>query len=218
MKPSKPFVLVVEDHALYRLALEGLLSASFPKALVASAESLTESLAWLSRQDPAVFDRSVVLLGLTMPGMSWHELIDSLQTRYPGLQAMVIAGAGEASRVGACLGQGVSAFISKAAAPERIVELIGRALAGKLIEPVWLGDKLPQELGAATDLRLTSRQMTVLGLICRGLSNRQIADELGIIEATAKAHVSAIFKELGVVNRAQALLTGQRLDFQSLSS
>ena len=216
LKLSKPFILIVEDHALYRLALERFLSAKFPQTLVASAESLDESLVWLARQDPAVLARSVVVLGLTMPGLSWHEMINSLHARYPSLQAVVIAGADDAFPVGICLGQGVRAFVSKAAAPEHIVELIGQALAGSLTEPVWLSADEPQDLGCLPHPHLTSRQMAVLGLICRGLSNRQIASELGIIEATAKAHVSAIFKELGVVNRTQALLTGQRLGIQAV--
>ncbi len=60
-------------------------------------------------------------------------------------------------------------------------------------------------------MHLTPRQLEVLGLIGQGMTNRQIADKLDIIEATAKAHVSAIFKELGVLSRTQALLAAQRM-------
>jgi DNA-binding NarL/FixJ family response regulator len=62
-------------------------------------------------------------------------------------------------------------------------------------------------------VHLTTRQIEVLGLICQGMTNQQIAAKLDIIEATVKAHVSAIFKSLGVVSRTQALLAAQRLGF-----
>lgn len=65
-------------------------------------------------------------------------------------------------------------------------------------------------------IHLTSRQIEVLGLICQGMTNMQIAAKLDIIEATVKAHVSAIFKSMGVVSRTQALLAAQRLGFKDL--
>ena len=99
-----------------------------------------------------------------------------------------------------------------------IVELIGRALRGQLYEQEWLTSEGPKSLEGLQRVHLTSRQLEVLGLICQGMTNRQIADKLDIIEATAKAHVSAIFKELGVVSRTQALLAAQRLGLQDTSA
>jgi DNA-binding NarL/FixJ family response regulator len=120
-------------------------------------------------------------------------------------------------KVGACLGAGVGAFVSKSTPPHRIVELIGHALSDRLYEQTWLTADGPRGLDGLKRLHLTSRQVQVLGLVCQGLTNRQIADQLQIIEATAKAHVSAIFKELGVVSRTQALLAAQRLGFKEVS-
>jgi DNA-binding NarL/FixJ family response regulator len=112
----------------------------------------------------------------------------------------------------------VKAFISKSTPPDRIVELIGRALRGLVSSASWLSAEGTRDLDRLQRVHLTSRQIQVLGLICRGYTNKQIADELQIIEATAKAHVSAIFKELGVVSRTQALLAAQRLGFRELLS
>ena len=67
-------------------------------------------------------------------------------------------------------------------------------------------------------MHLTPRQLEGLGLIGQGMTNRQIADKLDIIEATAKAHVSAIFKELGVLSRTQALLAAQRMGLLDTSA
>lgn len=217
MTVHKPFVLVVEDHPLYKQALESLMRLSFPSAVVASGSSAEEAFEFLAGQPAAAIQASVLLLDLSLPGLSGLELIDRVHSEYPDLQIVVISGSDDSMKVGACLGAGVGAFVSKSTPPDRIVDLIGRALRDRLQEQTWLTVEGPRSLDGLKRLHLTSRQVQVLGLICQGLTNRQIADELEIIEATAKAHVSAIFKELGVVSRTQALLAAQRLGFKELA-
>jgi len=217
MTVHKSFVLVVEDHPLYKQALESLMRLSFPSAVVASGSSAEEAFEFLVGQPAAAVQASVLLLDLSLPGLSGLELIDRVHSKYPDLQIVVISGSDDSMKVGACLGAGVGAFVSKSTPPDRIVDLIGRALRDRLQEQTWLTVEGPRSLDGLKRLHLTSRQVQVLGLICQGLTNRQIADELEIIEATAKAHVSAIFKELGVVSRTQALLAAQRLGFKELA-
>ena len=210
----KPFVLIVEDHPLYKQALDSLMRLSFPDALVATAGHAQEAFAFIDAQSVEVVAGSVLLLDLGLPGLSGLELIDQVHTRYPSLQIVVISGSDDPLRVSVCLGAGVRAFVSKSTPPDRIVELIGRALRGDVTNAAWLTAEGPRNLDSLQRVHLTSRQVQVLGLICQGYTNKQIADELQIIEATAKAHVSAIFKELGVVSRTQALLAAQRLGFK----
>lgn len=210
----KPFVLVVEDHPLYRQALESLMRLSFPDARVATSSQAQDAFDFLDAQSAQVVAASVMLLDMGLPGLSGLELIDQAHTRYPTLQIVVVSGSDDPLRVSVSLGSGARAFISKTTPPDRIVELIGRALRGQVTEAVWLAAEGPRNLDSLQRVRLTSRQVQVLGLICQGLTNKQIADALQIIEATAKAHVSAIFKELGVVSRTQALLAAQRLGFK----
>lgn len=211
---TKPFVLVVEDHPLYRQALESLLRLGFPDALVAASSHAQEAFAFIDAQGPKAVAVSVLLLDMGLPGLSGLELIDQVHTRYPDLKIVVISGSDDPLRVSVTLGSGACAFISKTTPPDRIVDLIGRALRGEAMAATWLTAEGPRNLDSLQRVRLTSRQVQVLGLICQGLTNKQIADTLQIIEATAKAHVSAIFKELGVVSRTQALLAAQRLGFK----
>ncbi len=112
------------------------------------------------------------------------------------------------------MGAGVRAFISKNTPPDRIVDLIGRALRKGLSEQVWLTIDGQQNLNNVNRIHLTARQLEVLSLVCKGYSNKQIADHTKTVEATAKAHVSAILRELGVENRTQALLVAQKLGFK----
>lgn len=211
---TKPFVLIVEDHPLYKQALDSLMRLSFPDAVVASGGTADEAFAFIDAQDSQVLAASVLLLDLGLPGLSGLELIDQIHNRYPQLQTVVISGSDDPLRVSVCLGAGVKAFVSKSTPPDRIVELIGRALRGEAGNATWLTAEGPRNLDSLQRVHLTSRQVQVLGLICQGYTNKQIADALQIIEATAKAHVSAIFKELGVLSRTQALLAAQRLGFK----
>lgn len=211
---SKPFVLIVEDHPLYRQALESLMRLGFPDAQVAASGHAQEAFAFIDAQSPQAVAGSVLLLDMGLPGLSGLELIDQVHTRYPSLKILVISGSDDPLRVSVTLGSGACGFISKTTPPDRIVELVGRTLRGESGGAVWLTAEGPRNLDSLQRVRLTSRQVQVLGLICQGLTNKQIAETLQIIEATAKAHVSAIFKELGVVSRTQALLAAQRLGFQ----
>lgn len=211
---TNPFVLIIEDHPLYKQALDSLMRMSFPDAVVANGGTADEAFAFIDAQDSPVLAASVLLLDLGLPGLSGLELIDQVHTRYPSLQIVVISGSDDPLRVSVCLGAGVKAFVSKSTPPDRIVELIGRALRGQAGNATWLTAEGPRNLDSLQRVHLTSRQVQVLGLICQGYTNKQIADALQIIEATAKAHVSAIFKELGVLSRTQALLAAQRLGFK----
>jgi DNA-binding NarL/FixJ family response regulator len=213
MNLGSPFILVIKDHPLYKQALENLMRLSFPSAVVASGSSVDEAFEFLAGQPPATVQASVLLLDLFLPGLSWLELIDRVHSAYPDLQIVAISGSDDSMTVGACLGSGVSAFVSKSTPPDQILDLIGRALRARLSDQTWLTANGPGCQDDLKRLNLTPRQIQVLRLICRGMSNRQIADELEIIEATAKAHVSAVFKELGVVSRTQALIAAQRMGF-----
>jgi DNA-binding NarL/FixJ family response regulator len=216
----KPFILIVEDHPLYKQALDNLMRLSFPEALVSTSGKAEDAFSFIDAQDDATLSGSVLLLDVGLPGLSGLELVDQMRTRYPRLQILVISGSDDPLQVSVCLGAGVQAFISKSAPPDRIVELIGRALRGELDAAVWLtidGNR-SLDMSGLQPVHLTSRQVQVLSLICQGYTNKQIADTLQIIEATAKAHVSAIFRELGVVSRTQALLAAQRLGFKQASN
>ena len=205
------FVLIIEDHPLYKQALVSLLKLSFPDHKVLAYNSAEEAFNFLKTQGNDVISRSLTLLDLTLPGLSGLELVSQMHHEYPDLQIAVISGSNDRVRVGACLGAGARAFICKSTPPDRIVELIGRALREVLSEPVWLTSEGQEDLKDVPKIHLTDRQIMVLGLVCQGYTNKQIAEHTDTVEATAKAHVSAILRELGVESRTQAVLAAQKL-------
>jgi DNA-binding NarL/FixJ family response regulator len=207
------FVLIIEDHPLYKQALVSLLKLSFPEHDIVAYNNAEEAQEFLSKRSNQSIIRSLALLDLTLPGLSGIELISRFHHEHPDLQIAVISGSDEAVKVGACLGAGARAYINKNTTPDRIVDLIGRALHSGLPKQTWVNISGVQSLDNIPKIHLTSRQIQVLVLVCKGLTNKQIADELDTVEATAKAHVSAILRELGVDSRTQALLVAQKLGF-----
>jgi DNA-binding NarL/FixJ family response regulator len=209
------FVLIIEDHPLYKQALISLLKLSFPDSEIVGANTAAEAFIYLNTQSPTVISKSVILLDLTLPGLSSLELIDKIKSDYSQGQILVISGSDDPLRVAACLGAGVSSFISKSTPPDRIVDLIGRALRGTLNEQSWISLDGPKSIDNLPKIHLTSRQVQVLQLVVKGMSNKQIAEELDTTEATSKAHVSAILRMLNVDSRTQAVLVAQKLGFTS---
>jgi DNA-binding NarL/FixJ family response regulator len=205
------FVMIIEDHPLYKQALSNLLKMSFPENEVVAFNQLEETSDFFSKKTSEVKSRSVALVDLTLPGLSGLEMVNKIHAEHPDLQIAVISGSDNALRVGACFGAGARAFISKDTPPDRIVELIGKALRKGITESVWINIKGSQNLDDVPRIHLTARQIEVLNLVCRGYTNKEIADHTQTVEATAKAHVSAILRELGVNSRTQALLAAQKL-------
>ena len=144
-------------------------------------------------------DLDLVLLDLGLTDTSGMSLMESLHAQWPELPVVVLGSQEEPEHLRQAIDAGAVGFIPKSAAT--LVLLKALQLVG-------------EELSAGTPptegTRLTQRQMEVLGRICEGKTNKQIALELGLSEKTIKAHVTAIFKALGVVNRTQAVLVAQR--------
>jgi DNA-binding NarL/FixJ family response regulator len=114
-------------------------------------------------------------------------------------------------QISSCLQAGAKLFISKTAPPKLLISGIKKIIDGTKIEANWIAADGEKTVDTRYAIKLTQRQIDVLSLICQGKSNREIAAQLAVAEITAKAHVSAIFRELKVVNRTQALLAAQRL-------
>ncbi|NDC90110.1 MAG: DNA-binding response regulator, partial [Bacteroidetes bacterium] len=134
---TKPFVLIVEDHPLFKQALSGLLRLGFPDRDVDSAADAQEAFAFLETRKNAL-EQSVMLLDPGLPDISLPELMAQLSTSFSTLPTIVISGSDDPLVVSLCLGAGVKAFVSKLVAPDRIVDLVGRTLRGETDGQMWL--------------------------------------------------------------------------------
>ena len=208
-----PDILIADDHPLFRDALQRAVLAALPQAQVRSAESV-HGLYALIEQYP---DADLLLLDLHMPGARGYSALAHIRGQYPGLPIIVVSGHEEAQVARRALAHGAAAYIPKSTAGNEIVRAIRAVLDGD----VWLPPQLvggssaelkPDEADiAARVAALTPQQFRVLTMIAEGLLNKQIAWELGVSEATVKAHMTAIMRKLGVNNRTQVALAASHL-------
>lgn len=205
-------ILIADDHPLYRDALRRALNQATPGASLYEASTVPELLTLVEAHPEA----ELLLLDLHMPGARGFSALAHLRGQYPGLPVIVVSAHEEGSVVRRALAHGAAGYIPKSSSAETIVEAIRHVREGE----IWL----PQAHGstaaalrddeaqiAARVAELTPQQFRVLAMIAEGLLNKQIAYELGVSEATVKAHMTAIMRKLGCNNRTQVALAASQL-------
>ena len=213
-------VLVIDDHPLVQEGVSAALESLADDVTVMSARDGEQGLA-TAAENP---DLDLVLLDLALPGMSGFNLIGKLHERLPSLPVVVLSALEEPENVRHAINAGAMGFVPKSAATRVLIEVLQQVLEGNVTVPLALqssGPPVSHALPGATGdspsatepdvALLTLRQLEVLSRVCQGKTNKQIATELGLSEKTVKAHVTAIFKVLGVVNRTQAVLVARRV-------
>ncbi|MDG4883586.1 response regulator transcription factor [Mesorhizobium sp. WSM4884] len=205
MPPGHTFV-IADDHPLFRGALKEALSGVGDVAAIHEAGDFESAKALVLANE----DIDMVLLDLSMPGASGLSGLISLRGIHSSVPLVVVSAHDDPVTIRRALDLGASGFISKSASMEEIRAAVQAVLAGDIAAPagVELGVERDPEI---SDLikrlqALTPQQTRVLGMLAEGLLNKQIAYELGVSEATIKAHVSAILQKLGVDSRTQAVI------------
>lgn len=214
--PSRA-VVVVEDHPLYVDALVALVASHHKAHPVRSCATVKEAEQLIRIESKAQGASPVVLLDLSIPDISGIAAIQFLKEVAPESPIAIISASDDYIEVSSCINAGADVFVSKTALPEQIVSVVGSLLRGDVLEERWMSSTGFRQVDTRHAVRLTDRQREVLELICQGRSNKEIASSLQLAEITTKAHVSAIFRELRVANRTQALLAARKLGLQNLS-
>ena len=173
-----------------------------------------ETLQELVDENP---DVDLVLLDLHMPGVSGFAGLVYLCERYPSVPVVIISANEDPLVIQRALSHGAAGFIPKSSDIKTITSAINDILMGEIWAPVSKQANLPgnnvSELALARRMaQLTPQQFKVLMMVSQGLLNKQIAYDMGISEATVKAHLTAIMHKLGVTNRTQAVLAASKLD------
>lgn len=212
-------VIVADDHPLFRTAIKEAMQASQGETTFLEANSF-ETLQKLVDENP---DVDLVLLDLHMPGVSGFAGLVYLCKRYPSVPVVIISANEDPLVIQRALDHGAAGFIPKSSDIKTITSAIGDILMGEIWAPKSTQANLPgnnvSELAMAERMaQLTPQQFKVLMMVSQGLLNKQIAYDMGISEATVKAHVTAIMNKLGVNNRTQAVLAASRLHVSSPDS
>jgi DNA-binding NarL/FixJ family response regulator len=204
--------LIADDHPLFRGALREAVNGLFDRAAIAEAGTFEEVTALLERGG----DIDLVLLDLRMPGVRGFSGLMYLRAQYPGLPIVVVSGNDDPEVIRRCMEFGASGFIPKTLGIEALRGAIGRVLQGEVWTPpdvdIARGTDINSAATVARLATLTPQQVRVLMMLSGGLLNKQIAHELGVSEATVKAHVSAILQKLGVESRTQAVIAAGKIE------
>jgi two-component system, NarL family, nitrate/nitrite response regulator NarL len=201
-------LLIVDDHPVLREGLAALLRQASEQTEVLQA---ADDGAGLALADSHA-DLDAVFLDLNMPGgAGGMPAIQEFGRRRPDLPVIVLSSSEDPQDIRRALALGALGYIPKSASPRTILSALQLVLSGSVyVPPVMLNAMAtaaspgsgPQ--GPAALAHLTDRQIDVLKQLCRGLSNKEISRELNLSEKTVKAHITAIFRTLNVVNRLQA--------------
>lgn len=208
-----PQIIIADDHPLFRAALQQAVSQAVPEADTVEVDSI-KALQAAVETNP---DADLVLLDLNMPGAHGFSGLVFMRGQYPGLPVVVVSGSEGLQVMRRSIDYGASGFIPKSAPLPTITEAIRDVLDGEVWLPTGVADKIERMHADVTDFSdkvasLTPQQFRVLGMLAEGLLNKQIAYDLDVSEATVKAHITAVFRKLGVRNRTQAVIAIQQME------
>lgn len=208
--PAK--IIIADDHPLFRGALRQAIGGLMSNAEIIEAGSFEEVSAALRAAEN---EPDLVLLDLKMPGTQGFSGLMYLRAEYPGVPVVVVSANDDPSVIRRCIEFGAAGFMPKTLEVMRMGEVLRTVLDGNSWSPPEIDISQPMDKDIADLVRrmasLTPQQVRVLMMLSEGLLNKQIAYELGVSEATVKAHVSAILQKLGVESRTQAVITTSRI-------
>ena len=205
-------VLIADDHALFRDGLSLRLEKIEPKSVIFQAANFTQALKILD--DEKKID--LVILDLDMPDMNWEEGLAELRQKANGARYVIVSASEDPRNIRKSLEQGVCGYIPKRSDSNILSGALKLILdGGTYIPPAMLDNGIDyngsSHISNPLKKNLTNRQSQVLDLIAQGKSNKQIAYDMGVSEATVKLHINALLRSLKVNNRTQAVITAQKM-------
>ncbi|MGD0458391.1 MAG: response regulator transcription factor [Terriglobia bacterium] len=201
-------ILVVDDHPLLRLGVAAIIDAQSDMRVIAQAGSGEEAVRLFRKHRP-----DITMMDLRLPGMSGLEALRAIRQEDPRAKCLVLTTYEGDEDIHQALAAGALGYIIKGMSHETLVDALRRVRSGSLFLPPpvmrSLADRTP-------NLDLSPREREVLSLMVRGESNKEIANELGITEATVKCHVSVILQRLSVNDRTQAVIAALQRGLEHL--
>ena len=189
-------VMVVEDHHVVRQGLVALLNVVEGLEVVAQAADGVEAITLFRKHLP-----DITLMDLRLPRMGGVDVIQRLRMETPNARIIVLTTYDGDEDIYRALQAGARAYLLKGMTTEELIATIHAVHAGKSHIPPAIAEKLAERMGTE---ELTPREFDVLEQIVHGKSNKEIATELEISEATVKTHINSLLGKLGVTDRTQA--------------
>jgi len=198
---------IADDHPLFRSALLDIIHQHFAQATISESSDLDSTIEALTNNK----EIDILLLDLHMPGSQDLFGLVSVREKFPSVPVIVVSASEEASTINRSIGHGASGYIPKSSSSQTLYNAIKAVAEGEKWIPEIVTTPLTaisrEEKSLASKIAtLTPQQYRVLCYLREGWLNKQIGFELNVTEATVKAHITAIFRKLGVTNRTQAVI------------
>ena len=190
-------ILLVDDHAVIRMGLTTAVSDAADMNVVADVESGPDAIEAFRQHRP-----DVVVLDLRLQGMSGIETIHALREVFKTARILIFSSYATGEEIYRAMKAGAAGFVLKEMSLDRLLEAIRAVHQGAQYMPSEIAARVGERLLA----HLTPREIEVLHLLARGLSNKEIGAQLGVVEGTVKIHITSVFNKLGVSDRTQALI------------
>lgn len=203
-------IQIADDHPLFREALTYIVEASFSAIDKQSNVQIQHSVDYKETVEVlSIHPTDWLFLDLNMPGSNGLEGLINIRNNFPDLSIIVISANESQDIIQSCLAHKVSGYITKSTQPSDIEIAIHKILKGERYSPIKIDQSSVEKESLGLE-KLTTAQLNILTHIGIGKLNKQIAQDLGITEATVKAHITQIYKKLNVNNRTQAALIAQQ--------
>jgi DNA-binding NarL/FixJ family response regulator len=198
-KPKSPIrVLLVDDQRLFRQSLKLLLQQDVEIQVVGEASDGQEAVVLATEMSP-----DIILLDVELPGLSGPKAARLIHERLPGTKILMLSVHDEDGRIQESLSAGAVGYILKDADHREFLRIIKKTMEGQPITSPFLVTPTPQE---PTPLAmLTAREHEILTHLSGAMSNKEIAEKIGLSPLTVKSHLQRIYEKLGVRTRAEAM-------------
>ena len=209
-------ILILDDHALFREGLCHVLQELDEQVHVLEASDYDRAMQLVS-ENP---DLDLVLLDLNLPGKDGFTALDSFTRQYPAMPVVILSASNQRGDIQRALDAGAMGYIPKESTSSVMLSALKLILTGGIYLPPNMVQSSQLETSGHENnsFNLTQRQLEVLAMLVQGCSNKEIAAQMQLAEATVKMHVTSILRSLGVRNRTQAAMVAEKLGFGLHSS
>jgi len=218
-KTGKISIIVVDDHPLFRQSIRNVLEAQSDFQVVAEADNGEEAVKLSGELKP-----DVVLMDITMPRMGGLEATRQIKAAQPQVAVLVLTIHSDDQHIIGILEAGAAGYLTKSVFGEEVVQAVRGVVAGEMVLSSAVGQRLLKQ-AARYPIRsvpieagenLSPRELEIIKLAARGMSNKSIAADLGLTVRTVKGHLATIFSKLNVGSRTEVVIAGLRGGFLSV--
>ncbi|MFC2002450.1 response regulator [Chloroflexota bacterium] len=218
-KTDKITIVLADDHPLLRQSVRNVLEKESDLQVVGEASDGEEAVRLAVELKP-----HVVLMDITMPKLDGLEATRRIKASHPDMAVLVLTIHSDDQHIIGILEAGAAGYLTKSVFGEEVVQSVRGVVAGEMVLSPSVGQRLlkqaaryqtkPVPLQAGE--RLSARELEIIKLAARGMSNKSIAADLGLTVRTVKGHLANIFSKLDVGSRTEAVIIGLRVGFLSI--